>query len=70
MPTIYQEVEVEVELDDFDTDDLIEELKHRGEIINNDDKQLIDVIFHRRRVGQDYQDELDQLIYSTIGRFA
>jgi hypothetical protein len=68
MPTVYQEVEVEVELDDFDTDDLIEELQHRGEIINNDDKRLIDVIFYKRRNGSDYQHELDELIYNTIGR--
>jgi len=70
MPTIYQEVEVEVELDDFDTDDLIEELEHRGEIIDNNDKQLITAIFYKRRIGSDYQHELDELIYNTIGRFA
>jgi len=70
MPTIYQEVEVEVELDDFDTVDLIEELEHRGEIINNDDKQLINDIFQKRRTGQDFLRELDDLIYNTIGRFA
>jgi len=70
MPTIYQEIEVEVELDDFDTVDLIEELEHRGEIINNDDKQLINDIFQKRRTGQDFLRELDDLIYNTIGRFA
>ena len=70
MPTIYQEIEVEVELDDFDTVDLIEELEQRGEIINNDDKQLINDIFQKRRTGQDFLRELDDLIYNTIGRFA
>jgi hypothetical protein len=69
MPVIYQEVEVEVELDDFDTDELLEELENRGELINNDDKQLIDIIFHKRRAGQDFSQELDDLIYNTIGRF-
>ena len=72
MPTIYQEVEVEVELDDFDTDDLIKELENRGEIIDTNDKQLITklitAIFHKRRIGSDYQHELDELIYNTIGR--
>ena len=30
MPTVYTEVEVDVDLNDFDTDDLIEELESRG----------------------------------------
>ena len=29
MPTIWTEVEVDVSLDDFDDDDLLEEVKHR-----------------------------------------
>ena len=70
MPIVYQEVEVDVELDDFGTVDLIEELEHRGEIIDNNDKQLITTIFYKRRIGSDYQHELDELIYNTIGRFA
>jgi len=68
MPRIYQEVEIEVELDDFDTDDLIEELENRGKIIDNSDKQLITAIFYKRRFGSDYQQDLDELIYNTIGR--
>jgi hypothetical protein len=68
MPRIYQEVEIEVELDDFDTDDLIEELENRGEIVDNDAKHLITTIFYKRRTGQDFSRELDDLIYNTIGR--
>lgn len=30
MPTFYQEVAVDVELEDFDDDDLVDELKDRG----------------------------------------
>ena len=32
MPTVYTEVEVDVDLDDFDTDDLLEELERRGSL--------------------------------------
>jgi len=75
MPTIYQEVEVEVELNDFDTDDLLEELQRRGKLIGNgwgdptDNERLINAIFHKRKDGQDFTKELDDLIYNTIGRF-
>lgn len=74
--TIYTEVKVEVDLCDFNTNDLIEELESRGKIIVHDyddpieNKELINDIFHKRRAGQDYQRELDHLIYNTIGRFA
>ena len=30
MPYVYKEVEVDVDLDDFDTDELVEELERRG----------------------------------------
>ena len=71
MPTVYTEVEVDVELDDFDTDDLIEELERRGkgfEIASNSGTELVTAIFEKRRTGQDYQKELDELIYVAIGR--
>ena len=42
MPTVYTEVEVDVDLDSFDDDDLIEELERRGldlntKFVNGDD---------------------------------
>jgi hypothetical protein len=71
MPTVYTEVEVDVELDDFDTDDLVEELERRGmglEIANQTGTELLSAIYQKRRLGQDYQRELDELIYVGIGR--
>ncbi len=32
MPTVYTEVEVDVDLVDFDTNDLLDELERRGEL--------------------------------------
>jgi hypothetical protein len=70
MPTVYQEVEVEVELDDFDTDDLIEELERRGSGVMDygDGKDVLTAIYEKRRLGKDYQEELDQLIYLGLGK--
>ena len=70
MPIIYQEVEVEVELDDFDTEDLIEELERRGAGGSEfgDGKELLEAIYQKRRLGQDYQAELDQLIWTGLGK--
>ena len=70
--TVYTEVEVEVEVDlsDFDTDDLVEELESRGSgiIIGTGHETLLEKIYLLRRVGRDYQRELDELIYAGLGR--
>jgi hypothetical protein len=68
--TIYTEVEVDVNLSDFDTDDLIEELESRGSGATDygDGKEILQIIYEKRRIGQDYQEELDQLIWLGLGR--
>lgn len=71
MPTVYTEVEVDVDLEDFDDDDLIDELERRGrgfDVNNNNATELVTQIYEKRRIGQDYQKELDDLIYVTLGR--
>ena len=69
--TIYTEVEVDVNLSDFDTDDLIEELESRGSgaLDYGDGKEVLEAIYLKRRLGQDYQQELDQLIWVGLGKF-
>ena len=72
--TVYKEVEVDVDLEDFDTDDLIEELERRGldyntQGVDGDDMRLVlEQVWLRRRQGQDYQQELDQLIWGILGK--
>ena len=71
MPTVYTEVEVDVDLDDFDDDDLIEELERRGkgfEASGERPTELANQIWLKRRLGQDYQRELDELIYVATGK--
>jgi len=64
-------VEVEVDLVDFDDDDLREELESRGYEVSDEGRLkdiLIESIWLKRRLGQDYQAELDSLIYKALGR--
>lgn len=70
----YVSAEVEVDLSDFDTDDLIEELENRGMDYNTKDvdademRGLLEVIWMNRRTGKDYQNELDKLIFGVLGK--
>jgi hypothetical protein len=66
--TIYTEVEVDIS--EFDTKDLIEELESRGAGTDKfgDGKELLQTIYEKRRLEKDYQSELDQLIYNATGR--
>ena len=69
--TIYTEVEVDVDLSEFDTDDLIEELESRSAGVEpefGDGKDMLRIIYEKRRLGQDYQTELEQLIWLGLGR--
>jgi predicted Zn-dependent protease with MMP-like domain len=68
--TVYTEVEVDVDISDFDTEDLIEELEERGELPSRGlytGTELVEKIWMLRRNGQDYQRQLDDLIYNVTG---
>ena len=72
MPYITAEVEVDVNLGDFDTDDLIGELESRGEMPSNegsfDAKELLETFWLKRRQGNnEYQTEWDLLIFQVLG---
>ena len=71
MPEVEVWTTVDVDLEDFDTDDLIEELERRGkgiEVGSQSGPELLTAIYLKRRLGQDYQRELDELIYVGIGK--
>lgn len=63
-------VDVDVDLSDFATEDLIEELETRSgaRVPQSDIQSLIQVIYEKRRTGLDYESELDLLIFDTLGR--
>jgi hypothetical protein len=69
--TIYTEVEVDVDLSEFDTEDLVEELESRGAGVEpefGNGKEILQTIYEKRRLGQDYQRELNELIWMGLGK--
>jgi len=67
--TVYTEVEVDIDLSEFETTDLVEELETRGVVADNgDSKELIEQIWLKRRLGKDFTEELDKLLYNVLGR--
>lgn len=68
MPYITAEVEVDVNLSDFDTADLVEELENRGHMADTTSKEIVEAIYQKRRNDKDYQAELDSLIFSVLGK--
>jgi hypothetical protein len=70
----YVSVDVDVDLTDFETDELIEELDRRGNDYNthgvnaDEARELLEQLYQARRSGEPYHDQLDQLIWSVLGR--
>ncbi len=71
----YVSVDVDVDLSEFNTEDLVDELKSRGKYNDesgctafNTTEELIEKIWLRRRVGQDYDALVEELIRSTLGK--
>jgi hypothetical protein len=62
-------IEIDVELNDFSDDDIREEAIARN-LFGSDYgiNQLIIELYQKRRLGKDYQAELDKIIYETIGK--
>ena len=74
MPTVYKEVDVEVDVDleDFDDEDIREEYERRnlGPLSGGNALDLLREIYEARAVGRPYETLLDQLLYNTIGRIS
>ena len=71
MPTVYTEVEVDVDLVDFDTDDILEELERRGALPveqHGDARNIVEQIYDLRRQGQPSEHLIDSLMYAVMGR--
>ena len=70
MALVYKEVEVDIDLEDFDTDELIEELERRGTgtVDYGNGTEVLQSIYEKRRLGQDYQQDLDRLIWLGLGK--
>ena len=64
-------IDIDVDMDDFEDNDILEEMERRGlgTVASPDDNlALLESIFQKRRIGQSFEQELDQLIYNSLGR--
>ena len=69
--TVYTEVEVDVDISDFDTDDLLEELESRGSLPpegNINARELVEQMYYLHRQGKDCDHMLDALFYAVLGK--
>lgn len=67
MPYVTTEVEVEVDLGDFDDDDIREEYEARGLSDEPEFKEALTEIYQLRRLGKPYENELNKLICDVLG---
>jgi hypothetical protein len=62
-------VDVQVDLKDFSTESLFEELEDRGELYNIEQfSDILNEIWRLRRNGKDYEKVLDDLIFMGLGK--
>ena len=57
--------EVDVDLDDFDDDELLDEIERRNLSVNC---RLLEDIYYKRVMNKDFTAEIDRYLYETIGR--
>lgn len=72
--TIYTEVEVDVDLDEFNDEDIIEEMERRnlsvGPASPEEARELLEAIYYKRVTDKDFSAELDRYFYLILGRIA
>ena len=69
--TVEKWVDVDVDLEDFDDEDLLDEIEARGLQSFSKPEYMIALfkqLYQLRRTGQDYQGVLDELIYEILGK--
>lgn len=70
MPYITTEVEVWIDLDEIDTDDLIQELESRDISYRGGNLQTIRKIYEHKQLGKDIEPLLNELFYNALNRIA
>ena len=70
MPYVTVQVDADEILEELTDEELISELKSRGKAYNDTDKmqEVFQTLYEKRRLGEDYQSELDELIYGILGK--
>jgi hypothetical protein len=74
MPLIYKEVEVDIDLDDFNDDELLDELERRNIAVGAGDpeqvKELVYTMYEKFRQQQNIDQELREFFWQSLGRIA
>lgn len=74
MPSIYKEVEIDVDLDDFTDDELLEEVERRNIGLTDfelyDSKEFVNKMYEKFRQGKNIDEELRKFFWQSIGRIA
>lgn len=74
MPYVSTYIDEQDVLEELDTDDILAELKRRGLDYNTsyvdgeEMREILQLLYEKRRIGKDYQVELDALIYGILGK--
>jgi predicted RNA-binding protein with EMAP domain len=76
MPYVNVDININTDeiLEELSDGELIDELKRRRKDYNtefvdgNEMRMFLQTIYEKRRVGKDYQSELDKLIYGILGK--
>ena len=70
MTYVTVQVDADEILEELTDEELISELKSRGKDYNDTDKmkEVLQTLYEKRRLGKDYQSELDQLIFGILGK--
>lgn len=72
--TITTSVDVDIDLSNLDDDELLEELESRGLDLNTTYvdgdrmREFLTTIWEKRRLGKNFDEELDQMIYHGLGK--
>jgi hypothetical protein len=74
MPYVNVDIDTDEILAELTDNELIDELKRRGidyntEFLDGDEmKDVLLSLYEKRRIGKDYQSELNELIYGSLGK--
>jgi len=68
--TISTYTDVDVDLSEWSTEELMEELASRADESYEGEDGVLYTIWRKRRLNEDYQRELDELIYARIGKIS
>lgn len=68
MPTIWTEVEIDVDLAEFETEELVAELESRDQVYKSNTQSIVQQMYDDQRLDRDIQPLLKELYWNMLGR--